>query len=55
MNKRISKEIKKRSKLRNKFLKTSNNTDKFNYNKQEKIFCVPFTKRKNKIFCISKY
>ena len=34
MNKLISKEIMKRSKLRNKFLKTRNNTDKFNYNKQ---------------------
>ena len=34
MNKHISKEITKGSKLRNKFLKTRNNIGKFNYNKQ---------------------
>ena len=35
MNKQISKGIMKRPKLRSKFLKTRNNTDKFNYNKKE--------------------
>ena len=50
MNKRISKEIKKRSKLRNKFLKTSNNTDKFNYNKQKKTFVYLLRKEKTKYF-----
>ena len=37
MNKYISNEIMKRLKLRNKFLKTRNDTDKFNYNKQRNI------------------
>ena len=40
----------KRSKLRNKFLKTRNNTDKFNYNKQIN-FCVSLIrKEKSKYF-----
>ena len=38
----------KRSKLRNKFLKTRNNIDKFNYNKQ-RSFCVSLIKIKIKI------
>ena len=42
------KEIMKRSKLRNKFLKTRNNIDKFNYNKQ-RSFCVSLIKIKIKI------
>ena len=46
MNKHISKKIMKRSKLRNKFLKTWNNTDKFNYNKQGN-FCVPLYEKEN--------
>ena len=37
MNKYISNEIMKRLKLRKKFLKTRNDTDKFNYNKQRNI------------------
>ena len=44
INKHISKEIMKRSKLKNKFLR--NNTDKFNYNKQRN-FCVSFIRKKN--------
>ena len=40
----------KRSKLRNKFLKTRNNNDKFSYNKQRN-FCVSLIqKEKSKIF-----
>ena len=50
MNKHISKEIMERSKLRNNFLKTKNNTDKFNYNKQLN-FCVSLIrKKKSKYF-----
>ena len=44
MNKHISNEIMKRSKLRNKILKTRNNTDKFNYNKQRN-FCVSLIRK----------
>ena len=46
MNKDISKENTMRSKLRSKFSKTRNDTDKFNYNKQRN-FCV-FLIRKEK-------
>ena len=54
MNKHISNEIMKRSKLRNKILKTRNNTDKFNYNKQRN-FCVSLIQKEKKIFCKSNY
>ena len=50
MNKHISKEIMKRYKLRKKFLKTRNNTDRLNYNKQ-RTFCVSLIrKEKTKYF-----
>ena len=50
MNKYISKEIMKRAKLRNRFFKTRNNTDKFSYNKQRN-FCVSLIrKEKSKNF-----
>ena len=50
MNKQISKGILKISKLRNTFLKTRNNIDKFNYNKQRN-FCVSLkSKEKTKYF-----
>ena len=50
MNKHISKKIIKRSKLRNKFYETRNNTDKFNYNKQRN-FSVSLTRNeKSKYF-----
>ena len=45
MNKHISKEIMKRSKLRNKFLKTRNNNDKFNY--ITGTFVYPLYEKKN--------
>ena len=50
MNKNISKEITKRSKLRDKFLKTRNNTDKFNYNKQRNFWVSLVQKEKSKYF-----
>ena len=46
LKKYMSKEITKRSNLRNKFLKTRNNTDKFNYNKQRN-FCISFIRKEN--------
>ena len=49
MNKHISKEITKRSKLRNKFLKTRNNKG------TRKLLGIPYTSRKIKIFVKSKY
>ena len=51
----LAKEIMKRSKLRNKILETRNDTDDFNCNKQKKLLCIPYTKRKNKLLCKSKY
>ena len=40
----------KRFKLRNKFLKTRNNTDKFNYNKQGNFYVSLIQKEKTKYF-----
>ena len=48
MNKLISKGIMKRSKLRNKFLKTRDNTDKFNYKKQINFYVSLIRKEKSK-------
>ena len=50
---KISKVITKRSKLRSKFLKTKYDKDKFNYNKQRKLLCIPYMKGKNKLLCKS--
>ena len=50
INKHISKEIAKRSRLRNKFLKTRNDTDKFNYNKQRNFWVSLIRKEKSKYF-----
>ena len=50
MNKHIMKEIMKRSKLRDKFLKTKNGTDKFNCNKQRNFRVSLIRKEKSKYF-----
>ena len=50
MNKHISKKIIKRSKLRNKFYETRNNTDTFNYNKQRNFSVSLTRKEKSKYF-----
>ena len=50
MKKHISKEIAKRSKLRNKFLKTRNDTGKFSYNKQRNFWVSLIRKEKSKYF-----
>ena len=47
MNKRISKEIKKRSRLRNKFLNTRSDTDRKAYNKQRN-YVVSLLRKKKK-------
>ena len=55
MDKQILKEIIKRSKLRNNFLKTRNNIDKFNHNKQRNFPVFLIRKEKDKIFCKPKH
>ena len=55
MNKDISKENTMRSKLRSKFSKTRNDTDKFNYSKQRNFCVFLIRKEKNKILCKSKH
>ena len=47
MNRILSKEIMKRSRLRNKFLKSKSNADKKNYVKQRN-YCVPLLRRTKK-------
>ena len=49
MNKRINKEIMKRSRLRNKFLNTKSDIDKRAYNKQRNI-CVMLIRQQKKNF-----
>ena len=55
MDKQILKEIIKRSKLRNNFLKTRNNIDKFNHNKQRNFPVSLIRKENDKIFCKPKH
>ena len=49
MNKRINKEIMKKSRLRNKFLNTKSDIDKRAYNKQRNI-CVTLIRQQKKNF-----
>ena len=49
MNKKINKEIMKRSRLRNKFLKTRSDIDRKEYNKQHNL-CVIVIRSKKKNF-----
>ena len=47
INRKINKEIMKRSRLRNKFFKTKNETDRNNYNKQRN-FCLSLIRKEKK-------
>ena len=44
MNKSLSKEIMKRTRLRNKFLKDRNKEDKGRYSKQRNLLCIIYKK-----------
>ena len=50
MNKKINKEIMKRSRLRNKFLKTKSDIDRKEYNKQHNLCEIVIRSKKKNFF-----
>ena len=44
MTKKLSKEVMKRSRLRNNFLRNRTEENKILYNKQKELLCIPFAK-----------